>query len=67
MIIIESTEDMQNKQRAYAVETGQNLWFIDSKIVLLVQRNIVVSPKVWKMGLLLSFDIKDKIFPTYVL
>ena len=35
--------------------------------ISLVQRNIVVSPKIWKMGLLLPFDIKDKIFPTNVL
>ena len=31
------------------------------------QRNIVVSPKIWKMDLLLPFDIKDKIFLTNVL
>ena len=64
LIVIESTEDMQNKERAYAVETGQNLWFIDQKIGSLVQRNIVISLKVWKLGSFLSFDIKDKIFPT---
>ena len=30
----------------------------------LVQRNIVVSQKIWKLGLLLSFVVKEKILPT---
>ena len=32
--------------------------------ISLVQRKIVVSRKIWKSGLLLSFIIKDKILPT---
>ena len=35
--------------------------------ILLLQRNIVVSPKIRKMNILLSFGIKDKTFPTNVL
>ena len=36
-------------------------------MILLAQRNIVVSPKIRNMSLLLVFDIKDKIFPIHVL
>ena len=35
-------------------------------VISLIQRKIVVSPKIWKMGLLLPFDIKDRIVPTNV-
>ena len=35
--------------------------------ISLVQRNIVVSQKIWNMGLLFPFDIENKIFSTNVL
>ena len=41
--------------------TGQTTPRLPIKYTSLVQRNIVVSPKIWKIGLLLIFDIKDKI------